>query len=317
MKKYIGMIALGFLIILSGCSQTETDERGCKNTVAVEQAEKLLVEDKKQVYCEIDTDKHLGEATMFVKENYDAERITQFLELPYYNEENTKRYIAYDDKKSKVEDIVTKVNIGLDQPYFTDVDIIKDLDDDLMLINKYHRLPDDYTPDNLVETPSACVIGEDYSCQTEKQYLKKNVADAFAKLVEAGKTKGIQIKAIASYRSFSYQQTLYNYYANSEGKEYADKYYARPGQSEHNSALTVDVTLNDANFNEIEITKDYPWLLENMANYGFILRYPEDKVDITGYQYESWHLRYVGEKVAQEITKQGITFDEYIARKEI
>ena len=135
--------------------------------------------------------------------------------------------------------------------------------------------------------------------------------------MNGGKEQGINIKAIASYRSYSYQKNLYDYYANTEGKEYADKYYARPGQSEHNSALAVDVTLNNENFNEIENSEDYDWLINNIANYGFILRYPKDKVEITGYQYESWHLRYVGVEAAQEMTKQNLTLDEYIARKEV
>lgn len=168
-----------------------------------------------------------------------------------------------------------------------------------------------------MKTPNACVIGKDFSCQSEPQYLRKEVADAFSELVKAGKAKHINIKAIASYRSFAYQKNLYDYYAQSQGTEYADKYYARPGQSEHNSALAVDVTINDENFNEIEKSEHYDWLLQHMAEYGFILRYPEDKVDVTGYQYESWHLRYVGKDVAKEIVKQGLTLDEYIARKDV
>ena len=133
----------------------------------------------------------------------------------------TGRYIAYDDQKKSVEDVVTYVNIGLDQPYFTNMDTIQDTKNPLMLINKYHKLPDGYEPVDLTPTPNACVIGEDYSCQSEPQYLVKEVAEAFEKLVEAGKQEGINIKAIASYRSFAYQKNLYDYYANTEGKDYA------------------------------------------------------------------------------------------------
>ena len=162
-----------------------------------------------------------------------------------------------------------------------------------------------------------CSSDLDFSCQSEPQYLRKEVANAFSELVKAGKEKQINIKAIASYRSFAYQKNLYDYYEQSQGKEYADKYYARPGQSEHNSALAVDVTINNENFNEIENSEHYDWLLKHIADYGFILRYPEDKVDVTGYQYESWHLRYVGKDIAKEIVKQGLTLDEYIARKDV
>lgn len=324
-KQFTMLLAAGFLLV--GCSSNESkdtlkkygieDTKTCDNLEAVKQAGDDLVKDKGSVYCAIDTDQHLDQATAFVKKNYDAKRISEFLKLSYYREELTDRYIAYDDGKKNVQDVVTYVNIGLDQPYFTNVDIIKDTDNVLMLINKYHRLPDDYEPKNLVKTPNACVIGEDYSCQSEPQYLRREVAYAFSDLVQAGKAEQINIKAIASYRSYAYQKNLYDYYAQSQGKDYADKYYARPGQSEHNSALAVDVTINNENFNEIESSQHYDWLLTHIADYGFILRYPEDKVDVTGYQYESWHLRYVGKDVAKDIVKQGLTLDEYIARKDV
>lgn len=77
------------------------------------------------------------------------------------------------------------------------------------------------------------------------------------------------------------------------------------------------MTINDEPFNEIEKAPQYAWLLSHMTAYGFILRYPEDKVDITGYQYESWHLRYVGKEAAQSMEAQGLTLDEYIARKDV
>ena len=324
-KQMVILLAAGLLV--TGCSKNETEDtlkkygiediKSCKNIEAVKAAGDAVVKDKGSVYCNIDTDKNLNQATAFVKKEYNADRITSFLKLPYYRKELTERYIAYDDGKKAVEDIVTYVNIGLDQPYFTNVDVIKDTEDVLMLVNKYHRLPDNYEPKNLVKTPNACVIGEDYSCQSEPQYLRKEVADAFSKLVQAGKAEHINIKAIASYRSYAYQKNLYDYYAQSEGKAYEDKYYARPGQSEHNSALAVDVTINDENFNEIEKSVHYDWLLQHIADYGFILRYPEDKVDVTGYQYESWHLRYVGKAAAKDIVKQGLTLDEYIARKDV
>lgn len=324
MKKYM-MIGCILLLILSACSSKEqkelkeygiTDTTSCENITVLKENEDGLIKDKGSVYCAIDeNNQHLKQANHFVKAGYEAKRINEFFELPYYQDSLTDRYIAYDDGKMSVEDVVTYVNIGLDQPYFTNVDTIQKTDDIGMVINKYHKLPDGYEPSNLVRTPNACVIGKDYSCQSEPQYLVKEVADAFQKLVDAAKREDINIKAIASYRSYDYQKNLYDYYANTEGKEYADQYYARPGQSEHNSGLAVDVTLNDENFNEIEQSKDYSWLLDHMNDYGFILRYPEDKVSITGYEYESWHLRYVGTQVAKEIKEQGLTLDEYVARK--
>ena len=322
MKKrmiYLSCIAL----LLGACSSSDktkeygvTDTKSCDNALILEANKDDLIKDKGSIYCAVDENlSHLDQVTAFVKAGYQAERINEFLKLSYYQDKLTDRYIAYDDQKKSVEDVVTYVNIGLDQPYFTNMDTIQDTKNPLMLINKYHKLPDGYEPVDLTPTPNACVIGEDYSCKSEPQYLVKEVAEAFEKLVEAGKQEGINIKAIASYRSFAYQKNLYDYYANTEGKDYADQYYARPGQSEHNSGLAVDVTLDNENFNEIEKSPHYQWLLDHINAYGFILRYEEDKVPVTGYNYESWHLRYVGKDAAEEITKQGLTLDEYIARK--
>lgn len=215
MRRNLGIILIAGML-LTGCGQSETesvlkaygieDTTTCENLEAIKQAGDDIVKDKGSVYCAITSDQHLDQATAFVKNGYTAERMDAFLQLPYYHKELTERYIAYDDGKTAVEDVVTYVNIGLDQPYFTNVDVIEDTEDILLLVNKYHRLPDAYEPKDLVKTPNACEIGKDYSCQSEEQYLRKEVADAFAELVEAAKQEGINIKAIASYRSFAYQR---------------------------------------------------------------------------------------------------------------
>lgn len=328
MRKRILLLCCFTLVVLSACSGGKakkelkeygiTDTTSCSNLAVLKANKDNLIKDKGSVYCEIkESNAHLNQATAYVEKGYSADRINEFFALSYYQDELTQRYIAYDDGKKTVEDVVTYVNIGLDQPYFTNVKTIQNTDDMLMPINKYNKLPEDYEPRDLVKTPNPCVIGKDYSCQTETQYLVKEVAEAYQKLIDAGKKENIDIKAIASYRSYAYQKNLYDYYAESEGSEYADQYYARPGQSEHNSGLAVDVTINDENFNEIENSTHYQWLLDHIAEYGFILRYPEDKVAITGYNYESWHLRYVGVEAAKDIVKQGLTLDEYVARREV
>lgn len=322
MRKGLGFSCLVLILLLCGCATKEewesyglTDITECDNPDVVEANKDHLIKDKGSVYCAIDqTLPHLPQATTMIEAGLSSERINTYFGLTYFNEDKLNRYLAYDDGIRSVEDIVTYVNVGLDQPYFTDVETISDTSDPLMLINKYHKLPDDYEPENLVLTPSACVIGEDYSCQTETQYVVKEVADAFQKMLSDAKKEGIELKSIASYRSFAYQKNLYDYYANLNGADYADAYYARPGQSEHNSGLAIDVTMGDWNFTELKEAPKYDWLLEHMAEYGFILRYPEDKVDITGYAYESWHLRYVGIEAALAIQQSGLTLDEYIAR---
>lgn len=320
-KKILFICTL--LVLLGGCSTKQewekyglSDVKECENPKVLEANEATLIKDKGSIYCAIDqTLPHLNQATMMIEAGMSAERINAYFALPYYKEALIDRYLAYDQGSQSVEDVVTYVNIGLDQPHFSNVSTITNTNDRSMLINKYHKLPDDYEPENLVLTPSACVIGEDYSCQSETQYVVDEVAEAFQNMVDDAALEGMQLKSIASYRSYAYQKNLYDYYASQNGVAYADAYYARPGQSEHNSGLAIDVTIDDWNFTEIENAPKYDWLLEHMADYGFILRYPKDRVDITGYAYESWHMRYVGVQTAKEITQSGLTLDEYIARK--
>ncbi len=251
---------------------------------------------------------------------FSAVNCQELLGLDFYRNENTARYINYAAENSEMtlEDVVVHVNIGLDVPFFTNTEIFADTQDYAMLINKNHELPEGYVPEELIITPSPCTIGVHFSCSfNDPQYVEKTAGEQFAKLVEAAAAEGIKINAIASYRSYDYQYNLYHYYLNERGQEYADLYYARPGQSEHNSGLAIDVTLNDMNYNEIELSEDYPWLLEHMADYGFILRYPEDKTDLTGFGYESWHLRYVGEEIAKTVMDNHWCLEEYYARKTV
>ena len=145
--------------------------------------------------------------------------------------------------------------------------------------------------------------------------LVKEAKEAFETLSENAKKEGMNVIAMSSYRSYDYQVNLYNNYVAQDGKEAANKYSARPGYSEHQTGLAVDVYNLDLPYTSFEETEEFTWMQENAYKYGFILRFPKDKVDITGYQYESWHYRYVGKKVAKEIKDNNLTLEEYIAKK--
>ncbi|MBQ8724318.1 MAG: M15 family metallopeptidase, partial [Oscillospiraceae bacterium] len=113
----------------------------------------------------------------------------------------------------------------------------------------------------------------------------------------------------SGYRSYETQDNLYNDYVYTYGKDIADTFSARPGHSEHQSGLAIDVnTIDDA----FGATPEAAWLAKHCHEFGFIIRYAEDKVDITGYKYEPWHIRYVGNEIAQEITILGISMEEYL-----
>lgn len=112
------------------------------------------------------------------------------------------------------------------------------------------------------------------------------------------KKAGFELVAFSGYRSYEYQTQLYTNYANRDGKEAADRYSARPGHSEHQTGLAFDI--GEKGQEDLWLTEEFgetpagKWLVENAHNYGFILRFPEGKEDVTGFMYESWHFRYLG-----------------------
>lgn len=140
---------------------------------------------------------------------------------------------------------------------------------------------------------------------------------ALAKLQQLqldAQAQGINISnSYSGYRSYQYQTQLYNNYVNQHGEEEANTFSAKPGFSEHQTGLTFD--LKDFNGQLVEDPITSQWIKDNCAKYGFIIRYPEGKEDITGYIYEPWHLRYVGEDVANQIMNNNITLEEYLGVK--
>ena len=140
---------------------------------------------------------------------------------------------------------------------------------------------------------------------------------AFAKLQQLqrdAQAQGINISnSYSGYRSYQYQTQLYNNYVNQHGEEEANTFSAKPGFSEHQTGLTFD--LKDFNGQLVEDPITSQWIKDNCAKYGFIVRYPEGKEDITGYIYEPWHLRYVGEEVANQIMNNNTTLEQYLGVK--
>lgn len=243
---------------------------------------------------------------------FSDEQIGEMTSLSNYWPQRAQRYAAYQGADT-IEQTVLHVNMDLDmEPYENSVTVTDDSDMTL-LVNKSHALPEGYIPADLkVMEQYACIAGEDYSCQdVAYMELRSEALNAYYQWCQAAQERGIQIRAIAAYRSYDYQAGLWNYNAGLYGTEYADQYYARPGQSEHNSGLAVDITFNGHNFNEIELYEGYEWILSSAHEYGFILRYPEEKQDITRYGYESWHFRYVGKDAAKIIYENNWTLEEY------
>lgn len=228
--------------------------------------------------------------------------------LPYYKNNNIKRYQDYHKLNSNLSasDVVTRVNLNLDLPYYTNTKEAKYLNTFYTLVNKYNYLRDDFVPNNLVEMTTP------YS--KEGIYLVEEARDNFYKLVDKAKEEGLTIRAISAYRGYTYQKRLYDKYVEADGVNKADTYSARPGFSDHQTGLAIDVDNTISSFENFTNTKEYQWMLDNSYKYGFILRYPSGKESITTYQFESWHYRYVGLKLAKKIKASNLTFDEYFTR---
>ena len=158
--------------------------------------------------------------------------------------------------------------------------------DGILVANKTYGMPETYDPGMLPETE-----------------------EAFARLQADAKDLGLNIYEGSGYRTYQYQISVYKSMCDAYGEDYACRYSARPGYSEHQTGYTVDCNSIDNTFAE---TAEGQWLADNCHNYGFIVRYPEGKEDITGYAYESWHIRYVGIETATEIYEQGLTLEEYL-----
>lgn len=226
-------------------------------------------------------------------------------DVDYFNSDYLDRYLDYKSKNPnlKTNDIIIRVNIGLDKEYYTNTTTSPYLNQIYLLSNKYISMPSDYEPDYLENISSGC--------SRSGMKLVHEAKDQFEALCGAAKKEGFTIRAMSSYRSYSYQENLYNRYVEQDGKDEADTYSARPGFSEHQTGLVVDVDNTVLSYTDFEKTDEFLWMKENAHKYGFILRYPKGKEHITGYTYESWHYRYVGKDIATYIYENNITFDEY------
>lgn len=228
-------------------------------------------------------------------------------DLAYYKDEYEDAYKEYREKNKdlSIEKVIINVNIGLNYDYYTHTKATKDLNTNTILVNKYNYLTEDYVPENLQ------TVDKKYSSKALQ--LVDYAKEAFEELSEAASKENYTVLAMSSYRSYQYQYNLYNRYVNTDGIEAADTYSARPGYSEHQTGLAVDVYNGKEDFTNFEKTKEYNWMQDNAYKFGFILRFPKDKVLETGYQYESWHYRYVGKEIAKYIHDNNLCFEEYYA----
>ena len=226
-----------------------------------------------------------------------------YLTIPYAREGLLARYEALSASHPELtrEEAVLQVNMGLDRPFYQDAETVSDPSALDVLVNKYHVLSADFVPELVPLTG----LGSGS--------LDPRAAEAFRAMAQAAQADGITLRSVSAYRSYQTQHHLYNSYSSQYGQHNADTYSARAGSSEHQTGLALDINAATryANF---EDTADYAWLQAHCADYGFILRYPEEKQSITGYRFEPWHYRYIGEEAAHICMEEGLAYEEYLAR---
>lgn len=185
------------------------------------------------------------------------------------------------------------------------------LSGNLILVNKENPLDEEYIPEDLAD-----IIYYAKDRTAKGRFMRQEAANAFHALSEGAALEGYEIVVTTAYRSAAFQSDLYYGYVNSKGQAWADQYSAKPGTSEHQTGLAADCSSPSVGY---QLTSSYGeapegiWLSEHCNDYGFIIRYPQGKEEITGYNYEPWHIRYVGKTAAAIIKEKNWTFEEFIS----
>ncbi|MBB6446531.1 M15 family metallopeptidase [Bacillus benzoevorans] len=269
------LLTVGSIVLLSGCGIGENSDQSEKKNETVQEENQNSTE-KQQNQTEQNhkpQEEKKGEAN--------EDKLT--LEAAYFN-----KIAEVDGKK-----------------------VIQNPENILVLVNKEYGLPDGYAPADLVRPNVAFSFGDQ---DIEKSYMRKEAAMALEKMFTEAANHNLQLYAVSGYRSYERQVEVFNNEVQNVGREQAVQVVAVPGNSEHQTGLSMDISSASANSalsEQFGETPEGKWLVENAHKFGFILRYPKGKEAITGYQYESWHFRYVGVESASGIYENGLTLEEY------
>ena len=294
MRKIIGFITI--FLILPGCQEKD-------------QEAPVLLLNKSRVQIALNTS---FDYLQYVEKAYDRQDgdVTDQIS---YNEIDTssvgKKTVHYkvtdqagnQSQKDLIVDVVEYVG-DLINPITAKADIVENPDDVTVLVNKLHEIPKGWKPDDLEDV---------IDCH---QQLRHEANEAYTKFYQAAKAKGIAIYTISGYREPETQQLYWDNSVKVFGEEHAIQYNAYPRRSEHELGLSVDISYTTEGDRLSEKVADSAlgkFIESDAYKYGFILRYPQDKVRITGYSYEPWHIRYVGVDLATKLHNENITLEEY------
>lgn len=273
------------MILLTGCFSKQED------------VELVLNDDRIQIGVNEEID-YLS----FIASNVELENVI-------YNEIDTSKVGTYtieysleDKTDSLIVDVVKMFDGNIFSPLGITPDTVDNPEDITVLVNKVNQIPEDWQPDDLVKV-----------CDSS-QKLRLEAAEAYKEFYTAAKNKGIEVYSISGYRTNDTQTLYWNNQVRVNGEEYASLYSAYPLRSEHQLGLAIDVsykTDGDRLSESVEDSEIGKFIISDGYKYGFILRYPKDKTEITNYGYEPWHMRYVGKELAQYLYENNLTLEEY------
>lgn len=205
-----------------------------------------------------------------------------------------------------------QAKLDLESSFYENVITVSNGDSKLVLVNKNYALDSSYAPSDLV-LPNVLVLGHE---QNKTLYLREEASQHLEQLFSAAEQEaGLIFLARSGYRSYETQVSLYQRYVDQNGQEAADRFSARAGHSEHQTGLAIDVTADSVNgqlTTEFGKTAEGIWLKDNAHRFGYIIRYLEGRESETGYQYEPWHIRYVGVEAATEIYENNWILEQYL-----
>ena len=213
------------------------------------------------------------------------------------------RYLSWAEAhpEDSREAAVFQVNLNRDHAFYSLIWEVADPDSLGVLVNKHYTLSASYVP-------QLEALGRDYGSGS----LRPEAAQAFRAMADGARADGIALRSVSAYRSYNQQKNTHNRYLKQYKQAVVDTFSARPGHSEHQTGLALDINVASSSAH-FENTPAFAWLKEHCAQYGFILRYGQGKEDITGYRFEPWHYRYVGVETAQAVMEQGLAYEEYLA----
>lgn len=247
--------------------------------------------------------------------DYDVEHIyslqmLNIMQSPNYLSDRRERYFAQlaeyqasdDSTTISTTQLISLVNANRDYEFYTHTQPAAVEHGPLVLVNKYYYLEPDFHPEPVTINAAYGTPGITMDITAYQQ---------FEKLYAAALAAGFQLYVTSGYRSYEEQESVFQSWVEQVGTADAPNYAAKPGFSEHQTGYALDVFVPGSTTADFATTPAAKWLADHAPEFGFILRYPEDKVDLTGYSYEAWHLRYVGLEHAAAITEQDLSLEEY------